>query len=107
MDKVYLEKIDEAEKKADEIMNLATQEAEKLYEKAQKKLKADQDVFEEKLEKQSMQIIHAEIKKAESEARKILEQNLADCEEIKVNTSSKIDEAVMFVINKIGVNKWQ
>lgn len=107
MDKIYLERIEEAEKKADEIMNKASTEAEQLYEETRKKLKSDQEAFEEKLEKLSNEIIREEIEKANTEARKVIAKNLADCEDIRKSCHDKVDDAVLFVVNKIGVSKWQ
>jgi len=107
MDKSYLEKIEQAEKQADEILNNAIKEAEKLKETAAKNLQTNKEVFEIQLDEKAKKIINEKIKEANQEALKIIKQNEVECNEIENGCKGKIDDVVEFVINQLGDNKWQ
>ena len=107
MDKNTLKKIQQAEKQADEVIKKASKQAEKLEEKSIKELAKNKEQFEQDLEKQSNEIIQAEIIIADKEAVKILENNKQVCDKLFIDSQDKMEKAIKLVIKKIGVSKWQ
>jgi len=107
MDKSYLEKIEQAEKEADKILNNAIKEADKLKEDAVKNLQTNKEAFETQLDEKAKKIISDKIREANQEALKIMKQNEVACNEIENSCQSKIDDVVEFVINQLGDSKWQ
>jgi len=107
MEKAALQKILEAEKKADEIISEGIREARGLSEKSALKIKSLRTEFEELLDKEVSEIINKKIKEAEKEAAGLEASFIEECGKIKEKASVNIDKAVDYVAEKVGSGKWQ
>ena len=107
MKKAALQKILEAEKKADGIISEGIREAKEISEKSAVKIKGLKTEFEERLDDETSKIINKKIKEAEKEAAELEESFIIECSEIKDKASVNIDKAVAYVVEKIGSGTWQ
>ena len=107
MEKAALQKILEAEKKADEIISEGIREERDLSEKSALKIKSLRTEFEELLDKEVSEIINKKIKEAEKEAAGLEASFIEECGKIKEKASVNIDKAVDYVAEKVGSGKWQ
>ena len=107
MEKAALQKILEAEKKADGIISEGIREARNLSEKSAVKIKGLKTEFEERLDDETSKIINKRIKEAEKEAAELKESFILECSEIKNKASVNIDKGVAYVVEKIGSGTWQ
>lgn len=107
MEKAALQKILEAEKKADEIISEGIREARELSEKSALKIKGLRTEFEELLDNEVSEIINKKIKEAEKEAAGLEASFTEECSKIEKTASVNIDKAVAYVIEKAGSGKWQ
>jgi F0F1-type ATP synthase membrane subunit b/b' len=107
MEKAALQKILEAEKKADEIISEGVRKAREISEKSALEIKGLRVEFEELLDKEVSKIIDQKVKEAEMEAEKLEASFVKECAEIKEKASFNIDKAIDYVIDRVGSGKWQ
>ncbi len=107
MEKAALQKILEAEKKADGIISEGIREARNLLEESAVKIKGLKTEFGERLDDKTGKIVNKRIKEAEIEAAGLEESFIIECNEIKNKASINIDKAVAYVVEKIGSGTWQ
>lgn len=107
MEKAALQKILEAEKKADGIISEGIREAREMSEKSALKIKGLKTEFEERLDDETSKIINNKIKEAEKEAAELEESFILECRDIKEKASVNIDKGVAYVVEKIGSGSWQ
>ena len=107
MEKAALQKILEAEKKADEIIIGGVREAREVSEKSALKIKGLRTEFEATLDAETKKIIDMKIKEAEKEAAELEGEFAVQCNEIKDKASVNIGKAVAYVVEKIGSGSWQ
>lgn len=107
MEKAALQKILEAEKKADEIVSEGIKTSRELSEKSALKIKGLKTEFEELLDKEVSEIINNKIKEAEEKAAVLSASFDEECVRIKETASFNIEKAVAYVVEKVGSGKWQ
>ncbi|MDX1359060.1 MAG: hypothetical protein R3232_09540 [Clostridia bacterium] len=107
MEKAALQKILEAEKKADEIISEGVRKSREISEKSALKIKELRAEFEELLDKEVNKIIKQKVKEAEKEAAGLEASFVTECAGIKEKASVNIDKAVDYVVDKVGSGKWQ
>jgi len=107
MEKAALQKILEAEKKADEIISGGIKEAREVSEKSALKTKGLRTEFETTLENEIKKIIDMKIEEAKKEAAELEGSFIEQCGKIKDKASVNIDKAVAYVVEKIGSGSWQ
>lgn len=107
MEKAALQKILEAEKKADGIISDGIREAREISEESAMKIKGLRTEFEERLDDETSKIIKKRIKEAEKEAAGLEESFIIECSDIKSKASVNISKAVDYVVEKIGSGTWQ
>ena len=107
MEKAALQKILEAEKKADEIISGGIKEAREVSEKSTLKIKGLKAEFETTLDNEVKKIIDMKIEEAKKEAAELEGSFVTQCSEIKDKASVNIDKALAYVVEKIGSGSWQ
>jgi vacuolar-type H+-ATPase subunit H len=107
MEKAALQKILEAEKKADEIISEGVRKSREISEKSALKVKELRAEFEELLDKEVNKIIKQKVKEAEKKAAGLEASFVMECAGIKEKASVNIDKAVDYVVDKVGSGKWQ
>ncbi|MFO7612133.1 MAG: hypothetical protein R6W99_06595 [Clostridia bacterium] len=107
MDKGALQKILEAERRADEILAEGVRKARETADMSASDLKRLNIEYGELLEKETGRIIAKKIKEAEAQVEKLEASFIDDCDKIRRDAESNVDKAVEYVIGKIGDGKWQ
>jgi len=102
-----MQKILEAEEKADKIIADGTRKARDIAEKSALEQKEMTVRFEEELEGKVSEILSRHTEAAVKESKELELSFEGECEEIKKNASLRISDAVDFVIEKMGDGKWQ
>ncbi|HPQ47825.1 MAG TPA: hypothetical protein PLP30_10680 [Clostridia bacterium] len=107
MEITAMQKILEAEEKADKIIADGTRKARDIAEKSALEQKEMTVRFEEELEGKVSEILSRHTEAAVKESKELELSFEGECEEIKKNASLRISDAVDFVIEKMGDGKWQ
>lgn len=107
MEITAMQKILEAEEKADGIIADGTRKARDIADKSALEQKEMTVRFEEELEAKVSAILSEHSEAARKESRELELSFEGECEEIKKNASIRIADAVDFVIEKMGDGKWQ
>jgi F0F1-type ATP synthase membrane subunit b/b' len=107
MENTAMQKILEAEAKADKIISESAKKAREIAEKSAQEHKEMTVRFEEKLETEVDVILKSYKDKALEESRELEVSFAEECENIKKDAAPKIDQAVEYVIKKMGDGKWQ
>jgi len=107
MENTAMQKILDAEKKADQIIADGVAKARDISEKSNQELKDMTAAFEEELEEKTAEIMKKHTDVAEKQSRELEVSFSGECNVIKKNAAVNIDTAVDFVIEKMGDGKWQ
>ena len=107
MEKATLQKIIEAEKRADEIIADSNRLSREISEKSADEIKKTRVEYEELLDREIKEIINRKIKDADKKVAELETLFISECDKIRDRASVNIDKAVAFVVDKIGSGKWQ
>lgn len=107
MEKAALQKIIEAEKRADEIIADSNRLSREISEKSADEIKKTRVGYEELLDREIEEIINKKIKDADKKVAELEASFISECGKIRDRASVNIDKAVAFVVDKIGSGKWQ
>lgn len=107
MEKAALQKIIEAEKRADEIVADSNRISREISEKSADEIKKMRVEYEELLDREIKEIINKKIKDADIKVVELEASFISECDKIRDKASVNIDKAVAFVVDKIGSGKWQ
>jgi V/A-type H+-transporting ATPase subunit G/H len=107
MENAAMQKILEAEAKADKIISDSAKKAREISEKSAQEQKEMTVRFEGKLETEVSAILKSYKDKAIEESRELEISFAKECENIKKEAAPKIDRAIDYVIEKMGDGKWQ
>ena len=107
MENTAMQKILEAEEKADKIIAEGVKKAREISEKSAQEQKDMTVRFEEELERKVSDILKLHTDRAKEESKALELSFNQECKEIKKQASDKISKAVEYVIEKMGDGKWQ
>ncbi len=107
MENTAMQKILEAEEKADNIISEGAKKAREISEKSTREQKELTVRFEEKLETEVKAILKSHTDKAIEDSKNLEIAFAGECKEIKKEAERKISKAVLYVIEKMGDGKWQ
>ncbi|MBN1624012.1 MAG: hypothetical protein JXN10_01210 [Clostridia bacterium] len=107
MENAAMQKILEAEAKADKIISDSAKKAREISEKSAQEQKEMTVRFEEKLETDINAVLKAHKDKALEESRELEITFAEECKNIKKEAAPRIDKAVEYIIKKMGDGKWQ